>query len=354
MVDFVRPTARRRRSRSATTASSTTRSFHAGTDSGTEYEYVDEANRLHFYILDQRGTRTASCHYTVAVRSLDGAGPQTRGVALARRGPAPPRASRPARSRSPTRARAASDPERHPQDASAFLTSDVYRLSASATGTGWAAHLKNALATAKFGETVQVPVYVEKAHAAAPARSRSRRSPRAIRRRPRRAVCTLADDRSAASVPATLALTLGAPAAFGPFTPGVAKDYTASTTATVISTAGDATLSVADPSTTATGHLVNGTFALPQPLQASARDAPAPTRRVGGRAPTTCYLRRPGLQRRGRDQLQAADRRQRRAAHRHVRQDADVHAQPTTTPSAVTACRGHMSTEPDLTSVCLP
>ncbi len=31
----------------------------------------------------------------------------------------------------------------------------------------------------------------------------------------------------AASVPATLALTLGTPAAFGAFTPGIAKDYTA-------------------------------------------------------------------------------------------------------------------------------
>ena len=31
----------------------------------------------------------------------------------------------------------------------------------------------------------------------------------------------------------------------------------------MISTAGDATLSVADPSPTNTGHLVNGTFALP-------------------------------------------------------------------------------------------
>ena len=36
----------------------------------------------------------------------------------------------------------------------------------------------------------------------------------------------------------------------------------------MISTAGDATLSVADPSTTATGRLVNGSFALAQPLQA--------------------------------------------------------------------------------------
>ena len=46
------------------------------------------------------------------------------------------------------------------------------------------------------------------------------------------------------SVPATLSLTLGAPATFGAFTPGVAKEYTASTTANVISSAGDAALSV--------------------------------------------------------------------------------------------------------------
>src|SRR3954470_2983541 len=90
------------------------------------------------------------------------------------------------------------------------------------------------------------------------------------------------------SVPATLALTLGTPASFGAFTPGVAKDYTASTTANVISTAGDATLSVADPSSTATGHLVNGTFSLPQALQAQARNgAFAP---VGGPANPTALL----------------------------------------------------------------
>ncbi len=56
------------------------------------------------------------------------------------------------------------------------------------------------------------------------------------------------------TVPATLALSLGAPAAFGAFVPGVATDYAATTTANVVSTAGDATLSVADASTTATGH----------------------------------------------------------------------------------------------------
>ena len=78
---------------------------------------------------------------------------------------------------------------------------------------------------------------------------------------------------------------MGLPATFGAFTPGVARDYNGSTTATVISTAGDATLSVADPSPTNTGKLVNGTFALPQTLQASGGGAFAA---VGGSAaPTT-------------------------------------------------------------------
>jgi hypothetical protein len=63
-------------------------------------------------------------------------------------------------------------------------------------------------------------------------------------------------------VPATLSLSLGAPPSFGAFTPGVAKTYTAATTATVGSTAANATLSVSDP-----GHLANGAFTLPQPLE---------------------------------------------------------------------------------------
>jgi len=62
-------------------------------------------------------------------------------------------------------------------------------------------------------------------------------------------------------VPSTLALTLDGPATFAPFTPGVEQDYSASTLATVTSSAGDARLSVSDP-----GHLTNGAFALASPL----------------------------------------------------------------------------------------
>ena len=93
----------------------------------------------------------------------------------------------------------------------------------------------------------------------------------------------------------------------------------------MISTAGDATLSVADPSSTNTGKLVNGTFALPQTLQAGTGTAFAP---VGGSRPDHAEdLVRSDLQRVGGDQLQAVDRSQRRAPYRRVQQDPDVHAE---------------------------
>ena len=64
------------------------------------------------------------------------------------------------------------------------------------------------------------------------------------------------------TVPATLSLTLGAPASFGSFSPGVERTYAASTAATVTSTASEATLTVSDH-----GHLANGAFTLAQPLE---------------------------------------------------------------------------------------
>ncbi|MBE2320697.1 M28 family peptidase [Solirubrobacter sp. CPCC 204708] len=84
---------------------------------------------------------------------------------------------------------------------------------------------------------------------------------------------TSADGTVAGSVPASLSLSLGTPAPFQPFVPGVGATYEASALANVTSSAGEAVLSVADPSTDHTGHLVNGAFFLPQPLQARARNA---------------------------------------------------------------------------------
>jgi hypothetical protein len=73
---------------------------------------------------------------------------------------------------------------------------------------------------------------------------------------------TSVDGEAGGTVPATLS----APASFGAFTPGAERTYTAATTATVVSSAGDATLRVADPNATATGRLVNGPFPATFPL----------------------------------------------------------------------------------------
>jgi hypothetical protein len=87
------------------------------------------------------------------------------------------------------------------------------------------------------------------------------------------AACTSTPGTVGGTVPATLSLSLGAPASFGGFTPGSDRNYDATTTATITSSAGDASLSVTDPSSTATGRLVNGSFALDEPLQARASSA---------------------------------------------------------------------------------
>ena len=119
------------------------------------------------------------------------------------------------------------------------------------------------------------------------------------------------------------------PRRFGAFTPGVSRIYTATSSATVLSTAGDALLSVVDPSTTAPGHLVNGTFALPQPLPGPRAQRGQHRHHVRHRLrhpADPADVRRPGQQRRRHARVQAADRRQRRAAHRHLREDPDLHA----------------------------
>lgn len=134
--------------------------FHAGTDSGSEYEYVDEANRLHFYILDARRDRQGQLSYTVAIRSLDGSGPQRRDLRLL------PTIGLPDRNGLATcgfplinTGRAATPQGQHPEDVSAYLGGDVYRVSATVDGRGWNIWTPNQLTSADFGRHVLVPVY---------------------------------------------------------------------------------------------------------------------------------------------------------------------------------------------------
>jgi len=138
--------------------------FNAGLSEGTEFEWEDPDNRLHFYVVDLRIDADGLRRYTVAVRSLDGSGPQTRGVGLGQGSPVGHTAAWAANCNFPltnTGAGVATDPALHPEDASAYLNADVYRLAVEGTtGQGWTAQLYNELATAEFGQTVNVPVYV--------------------------------------------------------------------------------------------------------------------------------------------------------------------------------------------------
>ncbi len=113
--------------------------FHAGTNSGSQYEWEDTPNRLHFYVVDLHQDGRGVRSYTIGVRSLDGAGTQRRGISL---------------------------PAMRSQAGSCSLTlkntgeaTDIYRLSLS-NQPGWAAELPNALASIKAGEsqTVTIPI----------------------------------------------------------------------------------------------------------------------------------------------------------------------------------------------------
>ena len=77
-------------------------------------------------------------------------------------------------------------------------------------------------------------------------------------------------------VASQLSLSIPGQATFGAFTPGTARDYTATLLADVVSTMPDAALSVVDSTTNATGHLVNGQYALQQPLKMRATNTANP------------------------------------------------------------------------------
>ncbi len=135
--------------------------FHAGTNSGSEYEYADAANRLHFYITNVRRDHAGVLSYTVAIRSLDGAGPQQRGVRVL------PTVAKPAKNGVQTctfpltNTGKAGTGSQHPEDVTSYLKGDVYRVSAKIEGNGWSMSLPNALTTAKAGEQTTVPVHAK-------------------------------------------------------------------------------------------------------------------------------------------------------------------------------------------------
>jgi len=137
--------------------------FHAGLNSGSQFEYQDEPNRLHFYVVSVDRNQDGILTYTLAIRSLDGPGPQVRGVELTSPSAsikAAPRLTPVTFSLKNTGQPAEVDPKLHPSDASGHLNCDLYRLEVSINGQGWQVQLPNALASVEFGQSSDIIVYV--------------------------------------------------------------------------------------------------------------------------------------------------------------------------------------------------
>jgi M6 family metalloprotease-like protein len=161
MVDFVKPNGDTVMRTPADYRQLNDALFHAGLDSGSEYEFIDEANRLHFYVIDLHTDSAGILSYSLGVRSLDGGGPGER-----QRSAVAPPARAIDRDGAAITFRLSNDAPTgpgsgfHPQDVSRHLGSEIYRLGATMDGAGWTARLANALVAVAPGATRQITVYV--------------------------------------------------------------------------------------------------------------------------------------------------------------------------------------------------
>jgi hypothetical protein len=135
MVDFVKPDGTNVLRTIADYRQLNDALFHAGLNSGSQYEWRDEHNRLHFYVIDVQRDPRGILSYTVGVRSLDGAGPHERGVAVTIDGD-----------------------EIVLRNTGGAI--DIYRLSASVEGRDWNVRPGNALAAVPAGATARVPLHI--------------------------------------------------------------------------------------------------------------------------------------------------------------------------------------------------
>ncbi|MBK7628433.1 MAG: peptidase M6 [Bacteroidales bacterium] len=126
--------------------------FHAGNNSGSQFEYIDEPNRLHFYIIDIKRDASGILSYKTGVRSLDGSGAE-RGVSVL-----PPSITK---MKKPLQyfefvVSNTGEPSKNKESDNI----DIYRLSVSVEGKGWTVQLLNSLLSLIPGDSEKIPVYI--------------------------------------------------------------------------------------------------------------------------------------------------------------------------------------------------
>jgi len=114
--------------------------FHAGLNSGSEFEYIDAPNRLHFYVIDIHRNGQEVLSYTVGVRSLDSDVVRKAAIISAQKTPL----------------------KISGEGIAEFIVSgdDICRVKADIEGEGWEVKLYNEIVAPGEGRDVRVSVYV--------------------------------------------------------------------------------------------------------------------------------------------------------------------------------------------------
>ena len=82
MVDYIKPDGKKVMRTIADYRQLNDALFHAGLNSGSQFEWEDKANRLHFYIIDVNKNDDGILSYKIGVKSLDGSAMQKRDVSI--------------------------------------------------------------------------------------------------------------------------------------------------------------------------------------------------------------------------------------------------------------------------------
>ena len=125
--------------------------FHAGTNSGSAFEYVDTFNSLHFYVLDTRRDASGVLTYDLGVRRTTG-DPFERGLSLGK--------AKETGNEEGLLATCSFPITNTGEAGTGIFDSDIYRVSATSSSGNWSLTIPNTLAAVPAGETVDVPVRV--------------------------------------------------------------------------------------------------------------------------------------------------------------------------------------------------
>lgn len=126
--------------------------FHAGLNSGSQFEWEDKPNKLHFYVIDVQKNADGILIYKVGVRSLDPSGAQFPRITIF------PPSTKEMKSDGELLNFKITNKSLTPK--TDLFNNDIYRLSVSIVGKGWKAQLLNSLTSVKPGDSDKISVYL--------------------------------------------------------------------------------------------------------------------------------------------------------------------------------------------------